>query len=433
MPFDETIQDHKKNSEEEANLIRRDRLNTDGKNGGLFRGCFKQSGSFIVHRPIRDDEDGVIRCPNCAWELEDGYCNACEVGYDTDGVPYEAESLDWSEGDDDSDTSLRLYGNRLRHLASDEDNDLAALVEMGDTEGDISLDGDGNSVHTESEGHMGRGDFAFARSAAQGLLNRPSRRYFNPGQISRRRYTSSMLSDDESGHAGIGPERGYEEGRDDQSNPSVQGDESDDEIGSLDELAVQDDIKYEDDTDEEPPTYNFSPILGGGVSDDEIQDNYGSESGHEPETSISNSDDEETSNGYIRDHHNDNGNGGYSEGETDTTIGQRHRPHERFRQASDRQQPIQLTTSESEAEISPRRAPRTERVALHQFRSAHRVSSRVRNRPIIEHSDSDQPARGRKRRIVINEPSSDEPNSDVEPNRRHKRNRNLSRQNIVEV
>ena len=434
IPKGETIEDHKKHSEEEASLVERDRLNTDERRGGIFRGCFI-AGSSISRQPIRDDEDGVMRCPICAWELEDGYCNACGTAYDTDGVPYDVEGIWSDDGDDESDGSLQHYGNGFGPPISDDDNELAGLVGMGDTEDDISLDGEGNSVHTESEGHMGRGDFAFARTAAQGLLDRPSRRYFVPDRISQRRYASSLLSDDGSSNIGIGHEHEYEGGHEDQSNPSDEGDGSDEETGSLDQFTVQDETKYEDGTDDEPTAYNFSPILGDGLSDDERQNAYASESERESEISIVNSDDEEPYDECTADGRIHNGNSDLDESETDSTVGQGHRPHRNLGHVGNQQLPIQLTTSESEAEVSPNRAPRTERIMPRHARSAARISSRLHDKSMNAYSDSDPPSRTRKRRNVVNEASSDERSSDVEPSRRHKRNRNrnATRQNIVEV
>ena len=76
MPVGETTHEHRKWQEEEAALVERDKANP-GLKGGLFRGCFR----LTRRRPtaaIRDDEDGVDRCPRCAWELEDGLCENCE-------------------------------------------------------------------------------------------------------------------------------------------------------------------------------------------------------------------------------------------------------------------------------------------------------------------------------------------------------------------
>ena len=42
-------------------------------NRGLFPGIFHRQSAI----PIRDGQDGVLRCPDCTWELEDGNCSAC--------------------------------------------------------------------------------------------------------------------------------------------------------------------------------------------------------------------------------------------------------------------------------------------------------------------------------------------------------------------
>lgn len=76
MPVGESTQEHKEWQEEEAALVERDKA-IPGLKGGLFRGCFR----LTRRRPtaaIRDDEDGVDRCPRCAWELQDGLCENCE-------------------------------------------------------------------------------------------------------------------------------------------------------------------------------------------------------------------------------------------------------------------------------------------------------------------------------------------------------------------
>ena len=89
MPVGETTQEHKRWQEEEAALVEKDRATT-GLKGGLFRGCFK------LTRPrraaIRDDEDGVDRCPRCTWELEDGLCESC-------GYPQGEDSAEMSDSD----------------------------------------------------------------------------------------------------------------------------------------------------------------------------------------------------------------------------------------------------------------------------------------------------------------------------------------------
>ena len=106
IPAGETTQEHKKWQEEEAALVERDKSNP-GHKGGLFRGCFR----LTRRRPtaaIRDDEDGVDRCPRCAWELEDGLCANCEYPEGVD--PSEMSEIDghgyWDEDQYDMDEAF---------------------------------------------------------------------------------------------------------------------------------------------------------------------------------------------------------------------------------------------------------------------------------------------------------------------------------------
>ena len=96
MPIGETTHEHKRWQEEEAALVEKDRATT-GLKGGLFRGCFRRTRRRRLP-VIRDDEDGVNRCPECAWELEDGICGAC-------GFPAEMTDSDghgqWDDQFDD--------------------------------------------------------------------------------------------------------------------------------------------------------------------------------------------------------------------------------------------------------------------------------------------------------------------------------------------
>lgn len=90
MPVGETTQEHKKWQDEEAALVEKDRTTT-GLKGGLFRGCFKLTRRRQLN-VIRDDEDGVDRCPRCTWELEDGLCESC-------GYPMGEDSAEMSDSD----------------------------------------------------------------------------------------------------------------------------------------------------------------------------------------------------------------------------------------------------------------------------------------------------------------------------------------------
>lgn len=276
MAVEESTDDHKKCQEEEAAIVERDKANMDVKTGGLFRGCFKTR----LHgaRPtIRDDEDGVTRCPNCAWELEDGYCNACGVDYGSDGEDFSAEDLSFSE-DDESDTGrLSFSDDHYRHPITDEDADYAALVEMGWNE-DISLDEDGHSVHADYEHPLG--EFAFGRGAAQGLLGQPIRRNGNSNVVGRHHYAPSTLSD----VATTYNENDHEDEAQ-TSNDTSDGDDDDDESSEEDNGSLQDfladDDEGEENVIENHSMYNFSPMHG---EDDDA--GYAAQDRHEPHPSM---------------------------------------------------------------------------------------------------------------------------------------------------
>ena len=90
---------------EDALIVERDRSNKDPHNGGLFRGCFK----LLPTRQtvIIDHEDGVARCPNCTWELEEGWCNGCEEAFEVadDGASFTNVS-DTSSSYDSEDAEI---------------------------------------------------------------------------------------------------------------------------------------------------------------------------------------------------------------------------------------------------------------------------------------------------------------------------------------
>lgn len=226
IPEGETTEDHRKWQREEADIIERDKSNTDRRTGGLFRGCF---GPHRLHSgPIIDDADGVTRCPVCAWEIEDGVCQQCSLVFGSDGEVYSVEEFSDSEGPSfDSDVeSVPSSANTAWHAER-----RAALGSDYGDDGDISLDGNGHSVHTFDD--MTDGEFAFGRAAAQGLLGRPIRRpsHSNAPADRRRNYARSMLSDVAMTH----------------TDSAVEESDSEDEPGSLDGFVVND-----EDQDQEP-------------------------------------------------------------------------------------------------------------------------------------------------------------------------------------
>ncbi|KAH9860785.1 hypothetical protein J1614_012118 [Plenodomus biglobosus] len=88
LPPGETIEEHKKWQKDEAEAVQLDKDNIDARDGGLFKGCFKphpHHGRGPSLQVVRDQEDGVDRCPVCTWELEDGGCTQCGLIFDETG------------------------------------------------------------------------------------------------------------------------------------------------------------------------------------------------------------------------------------------------------------------------------------------------------------------------------------------------------------
>ncbi|KAH8726323.1 hypothetical protein GQ44DRAFT_651379 [Phaeosphaeriaceae sp. PMI808] len=88
LPPGETLEDHRKWQKEEADAVQQDKDNKDTCTGGLFKGCFKLHplhGRGPSLQVLRDQEDGVDRCPICTWELEDGGCQQCGLIFDAAG------------------------------------------------------------------------------------------------------------------------------------------------------------------------------------------------------------------------------------------------------------------------------------------------------------------------------------------------------------
>jgi hypothetical protein len=104
LPEGETTEEHERMQAEESALVEEDR-----GNGGLFRGIFSAPHTYGgPPPPIRDDEDGVERCPYCTWELEEGagpICPRCGHEHDED-----YDSVDnmppWLHGHDQTDEEV---------------------------------------------------------------------------------------------------------------------------------------------------------------------------------------------------------------------------------------------------------------------------------------------------------------------------------------
>ena len=98
LPAGETTQEHKTPMQEEADLVESDKQKTDDRRGGLFKGLFK-ARLGAERQAIRDLEDGVDRCPMCAWELEDGVCGSC--GYNTSDEYTDSDYPPYSDASDE--------------------------------------------------------------------------------------------------------------------------------------------------------------------------------------------------------------------------------------------------------------------------------------------------------------------------------------------
>lgn len=117
---DETTAEHLKSQREEAERLEKDKSNVDPRTGGLFQGFFKPK--LHPGGPIYDAEDGVARCPNCAWELEEDSCLNC--GYHVE---------------DGTVSSVSDYSDDFSDMTDDDGED--DEEEMGDADGFADYDG----------------------------------------------------------------------------------------------------------------------------------------------------------------------------------------------------------------------------------------------------------------------------------------------------
>ncbi|KAL2833434.1 hypothetical protein BDW59DRAFT_156929 [Aspergillus cavernicola] len=118
----ETTDQHRTHSFEEAQKVETDKKNTDLKDGGLFRGIFNK-GHHPSH-PIYDLEDGVVRCPQCSWELDEAGCVNCGYRHDDDSM----SDTDWRS---DSEENSVMTDDPYDDVDVDVDVDLDEDVDDG--------------------------------------------------------------------------------------------------------------------------------------------------------------------------------------------------------------------------------------------------------------------------------------------------------------
>ncbi|KAI9724376.1 MAG: hypothetical protein M1812_000444 [Candelaria pacifica] len=229
MPSGETKEEHRKWQKEESDIVEQDKVGTFSNMGGLFKGCFKSKKQDAW--AIRDEEDGVQRCPTCTWELEDGECGRCGLTFDNDGRPITGEGFsDLSEDDDQS--VVGFSSEDLDDEVDMEDQDVGLGPDWDDYD---SMAGD-EPISFPYPQH--RENYAIQRAVAQGAIAPPLNRRSAAHSAAAGRPesdTASMSSDmqvSEDGEMGTLEEESEDDDNDD---------DDDDEVdGSLDGFLVQD-------------------------------------------------------------------------------------------------------------------------------------------------------------------------------------------------
>ncbi|KAF2857780.1 hypothetical protein K470DRAFT_260493 [Piedraia hortae CBS 480.64] len=121
----DSLEENKRMADEEANTVANDKANVNG--GGLFQGLFRT-------QPLVDETDGVERCPNCQWEVEDNVCTNCHLSFDGEYfsdeeiMPYDddrffsvmdnSEDEDDDDADDDDEIEMRPRFHVIDHTGS---------------------------------------------------------------------------------------------------------------------------------------------------------------------------------------------------------------------------------------------------------------------------------------------------------------------------
>lgn len=184
LPAGETLDEHKKLQQEEADAVQQDKENKDPRTGGLFKGCFRphplhgRGPSMQALQVLRDQEDGVDRCPICTWELEDGGCQQCGLIFDETG------ELSWG----DSFTGF----SDMDEMSEQDTEDLDAEVDMEDA--DFDYNAWQNFLPPE------QGSFVMRRFLEAGISPQAAafarRRPMTHSEAgSRRSYSQSIVSD----------------------------------------------------------------------------------------------------------------------------------------------------------------------------------------------------------------------------------------------
>ena len=186
LPPGETVEQHTTWQKEEADAVQQDKENQDPRTGGLFKGCFKPRPQRAPSmHPIRDQEDGVDRCPMCSWELEDGECTQCGLFMDDNG------ELTWG----DSFTGFSDMDEMSERDMSGEDLDAEMELEDGFDGYDEQMDAWGDYYNDEQSFMMQRFLEQRGRGQPAGFRPPPARRMTHSEAGSMRSYSQSIISD----------------------------------------------------------------------------------------------------------------------------------------------------------------------------------------------------------------------------------------------
>ena len=146
MPEGETTEDHRTWQQEEADIVEKDKKASGDQSSGLFRGCFLLSSRRNA-RPIRDSQDGVDRCPQCTWELEDGFCVQCEYQVTLSGLSgSESPSISYFT---DEEASRHRHAEEMGDFFADGRTEAGS--EQGGDIGGYSNDSDEDAIAIETE------------------------------------------------------------------------------------------------------------------------------------------------------------------------------------------------------------------------------------------------------------------------------------------
>lgn len=222
LPPGETTEDHRKLQQDEVEIVEKDKKSNGSHRGGLFRGCFENSLGRPNGPPIRDLEDGVDRCPRCAWELEDGVCHSCGL-HASETYPWsgsESPGLSYFTGDEI--THPHLMDEEGEHFDS-----LTASGSDGSPFGDIEHSDDSESFARQPNGT----DLGTARAV--------TREQMEARHVRNARNARPNTHDLENRYspAPSYPDISTEDELRDTDDYSA---EDDDEVGSLDDFVVND-------------------------------------------------------------------------------------------------------------------------------------------------------------------------------------------------